>query len=135
MGGPPSISHRTTRHAGAVRVVGPVHSGIGSEVVTYECRLPQNLKKAEGEQFRSPSVSRGGVLEEVLHVQFDNSRVWSPRLGVHNPEGAGVVVLCNGFTGVVHVVTQPERPSTSRRTETRERVVQPVKGAGPELDD
>jgi hypothetical protein len=73
--------------------------------LTYEC-LPQNLKKAECEQFRSPSVSRGGVLEEVLHVQLDNALVWSSRLGVHNAELRGVVVVRECFTGVVHVVTQ-----------------------------
>ncbi len=105
MGYPPSISHRTTPYVHAWQQ----HSWRG-RLWFGRLHFRWTLqRKTEGGQFVHLPF-HGGVLEEVLYVQFDDALVWSSRLAVHNAELRGVVVLRDGFTGIVHVVTQCQRP-------------------------
>ena len=56
----------------------------------------------------------GGVLEEVLHAECNNALEGSSSFAVLNAERAGVVILCDAFTGIVHVVSYPKRATASR---------------------
>ena len=103
MGYPPSICNRTPRYARKAQhySAGPAHR----RLLWFRWLIE---KETEGERFvHLPCL--GGVLEEILHIQFDNARVWSTSLAVHHTEGVGVVVPRDVFGGIVHRVRQRER--------------------------
>src|SRR5579862_8425104 len=74
------------------------------------------------------------VLEEVLYAQSNNALEGGAGLAVLHAEGVGVVVLCDVFGCIVHGVSDAKRAATARSAEARDWVIQPVEGAGPELD-
>ena len=65
----------------------------------------------------------GGVLEEVLHTKRNYALEGGSRLAVLNAEGFGVEVVCDGLRGIVHVVSDPKRATTSRSAEAGYRVI------------